>query len=345
MFGTGKRSTLRFALQVAVAVICIWIAFSGVGLERVLKILAGASPLLVALACICTLLMNMAKCTKLGLLLAPEHKVRYVTLLTAELVSVLVDVVFPLRLQEIVKAYFVGRQAGIRPSMVFGAEVVEKSVEVLFLTSVMLSIWLLVPTPEWAQWVIWVMAGVICCAVTFLSILLLRPGVVESPAARLARVKLPGASKIADIMSGLTKGLRLATRRPAVLVVVVMITFVEWVFLATALGLCAMAVNIPLGMEQLLSVLVANFLAFAVPTSTGGSVGIYELAGKSALVMIFGMDPAQALVLVVLFHAVMVGFGALTGAAALALSPFTFGGMKEAMHDPELLEKLENIKE
>ena len=50
-------------------------------------------------------------------------------------------------------------------------------------------------------------------------------------------------------------------------------------------------------------VLVANFVAFAVPTSTGGSVGIYELAGKSALTLFFGWGAERALTIVVLFHA------------------------------------------
>jgi hypothetical protein len=38
---------------------------------------------------------------------------------------------------------------------------------------------------------------------------------------------------------------------------------------------------------------------------------------------------------------VMVGFDALNGAVALALSQFSFGGMKQAMHDPELMKKLD----
>lgn len=342
MSGKSKWGGLRFILQLGVAALCLYLAFRGVHLERALEIVAGASLWLVGLACLCTLLMNMAKCVKLGLLLAPHHRVGYGTLLTAELVSVLVDVVFPLRLQEIVKAFVVGRKAGIRPSLVLGAEVVEKSVEVLFLTSVALVIWILVPTPAWADfWFTWIFIAIIVGALGLLLLVSLRPQALDGPVRRVAALRLPGAARFADMLGGVTSGLRLASGRPWVLALVVLATFVEWCFLAGALWLCAQAVSIPLGTDMLLSVLVANFLAFAVPTSTGGSVGIYELIGKSVLVMIFGMDPAQALVLVVLFHGVMVGFGALNGAVALALSQFSFGGMKQAMHDPELMKKLD----
>ena len=337
----GNWGGLRFILQVGVAVMCLILAFWGVDLKRVVEIVAGASPLLVALACLSTLLMNMVKCLKLGLLLAPHRRVGYGTLLTAELVSVLVDVVFPLRLLEIVKAFIVGRREGIRPSLVLGAEVVEKTVEVLFLTSVALTIWILVPTPAWADLFIWISSVIIAVALGALLLFSIRPEVLERPVRWVSTLSLPGAVRVADMLSGLTRGLSLAKGRPGTLGLVVLVTLVEWCFLAAALWLCARAINIPLGTEQLLGLLVANFIAFAVPTSTGGSVGIYELTGKWALVTIFGMDPTQALVLVLLFHGVMVGFGALNGAVALALSRFTFGGVREAMHDPELMEKLE----
>jgi len=337
--GTHKWGGLRFLIQVVVAVLCLILAFQGVDLRTTLEIVARASPWLVALACLSTLAMNMAKCLKLGLLLAPYKRVGYGTLLTAELTSVLVDVAFPLRLQEIVKAFMVGSRAGIHPGLVFGAELVEKCVEVLYLTSVALSIWVLVPTPLWADyWFIPIACAAIVAAAGLLLLFSRRPEMAERPARWVASRGLP---RVAEVLGSLAEGLRIAARRPGTLGLVVVVTFVEWGFLAGALWLCAHAVNIPLTSVQLLGVLVANFLAFAVPTSTGGSVGIYHLVGVKVLVWIFAMDPSQSMVLVILFHGVMAGFGALNGAVALALSSFTFRGVKEAMHDPDLMKKLE----
>ena len=67
----------------------------------------------------------------------------------------------------------------------------------------------------------------------------------------------------------------------------------------------------------------------------GERQGIYELAGKTALVRLFNMAPEQALVLVLLFHAMMVGFGALSGLVTRLASRFTLGQMREEIQQGE----------
>ena len=66
----------------------------------------------------------------------------------------------------------------------------------------------------------------------------------------------------------------------------------------------------------------------AVPASSAGSVGIYEFAGKTTLVVVFGMAAEPALALVIVFHVVMVGFGALFGVVGLLLARLSLGEIR-----------------
>lgn len=342
--GTGcpahrpDRTLLRHAASLLLSVLCLWLAFRDVPLSSTARVIGRASPWLVLLACLGTLGMNAFKCQKIGLLLSRAMSIRYRTLLAAELISVLVDVIFPFRLQELVKAFVIGRREALRPSLVLGAEIVEKTVEVLFLSSVMLALWLMLPTPDWASSLTWLFVAITGAAFAFLLLIVFRPDMLEGPIQRLQRTSLPGARRLSGSLSCMSVGFRLAADRPQAMVGVVGLTALEWGFLAASLYACALALDIHLDATQMMGALVANYLAFAVPTSSSGSVGIYELTGKAALVHLFGMDPSEALGLVVLFHAVLIGFGALSGAVALATTRISIWDVRDKVQDPLALE-------
>jgi uncharacterized membrane protein YbhN (UPF0104 family) len=164
---------------------------------------------------------------------------------------------------------------------------------------------------------------VVGLAAVALTLLTLRPALVETPLRRLATARMPAARPLSRVLLRLVQGMRLAAGRPHALLIVLALTAVEWTVLATCLGLCAAALGIEVGTAEVLAMLVAHFLSFAVPTSTSASVGIYELAGKTALVALCGMDPASALALVIVFHGVLASFGIAAGVVALVTSGVT----------------------
>ena len=57
--------------------------------------------------------------------------------------------------------------------------------------------------------------------------------------------------------------------------------------LASALWLSAASIGVHLGGWEVVGLLTANFVAFAVPSSSSGSVGIYEFTGKTMMMMLF----------------------------------------------------------
>ncbi len=331
---TTLSRVLRLVLSLAVAGLCLWIAAWDVKLDRLGQIIAGSNLWLVCIAGLLTLAMNSVKCLKLKVLLARAHRVRYSTAFAAETISVLVDVAFPFRLQELVKAYVVGKREGIRPAFVLGVEVVEKLVEVLFLVTAICALWLTRQgIPDWVAMVLWVGVALVVVAAVMLGLALGRPAALQRLVDALGELSLPGASRLADSLGRMVEGMQQADTRPITLAKVVVITGAEWVFLAAVFWTTAAAAGIHIPISGILGVLVATFLAFAAPTSSAGSVGIFELAGKATLVLLLSMEPDRALGLVILYHAVMVGFGVVGGVIGLLLAGMSLGEIKRGVQD------------
>ena len=313
------------------ALLWLWLATRGVDLGQVAKVLMGASPWYVLLAGVLSCAINCSKCLKLGILLRAVKQIPYLTLFCAETISVLVDVAFPFRLQELVKAYVVGRREGLRPSLVLGAEVVEKGVEAIFLLFAMLLLGLMWGLPPWLERTLWGGFGGLALVLAFFTLVIARPTRLQLPLARIRDRSGGITGRLCDSILQLLEGIRAAAVRPSMLLWVLALTLVDWLLLAGSLVAAAAAIGLRLGPGQQLALLVANFIAFALPTSSAGSVGIYELAGKTVLVALFGMDPEVSLALVLVFHAVMVGFGALCGLLGLALSHLSISDLRQQL--------------
>lgn len=317
------RGMIRRAAGFLIAVACLYLAFRGVNHLELTTVLRNASPTLIVAAGMLLLLMGAIKCTKLGVLLRGVRVLRYRVLFAAEMISILVDIVFPFRLQELVKAYVVGRGAGIRPSFVFGAEMVEKCVEFLCLLGVLFTLSVCHPLPLWLT--VWIRAGAAAAvaAAVFLSAVLIYPDLNERTLGWLGRLSIPGARRLRELLGSMLRGIREAAIRPMVLLRVLAITLVEWLCLAATLWVAARAAGVALSAPALLGVLAANMIAFAVPTSTSGSVGIYELAGTATLVLVFGLSHEYALAAVLALHFVMVVFGVVGGLVGLRMTHLT----------------------
>ena len=327
--GAGRAgSLLRYVLSLVIAGVCLWLALRGVDISSFGEVLAGANVWLICLAGVLSLAVSAVHCTKIRLLMANLCKLRYRTVFSAELVSILVDIVLPMRLQELVRAFIIGRGEGIRPSKVLGVQVVEKAVEMPLLLALLLSLGLSHPLPTWALSTVWM--GLAGAAVVMLALVLAvaRPRVMERPIAWLGEQKLPGASLASGAMSQVLAGMRLGTTRPMAVFTILLITLCEWAVLASSLWLSAASIEVYLGGWELVGLLTVNFVAFAVPSSSSGAVGIYEFTGKTMMMMLFGMEAEQALAVVMLAHATLIGFGIVGGLAGLVLAQVSIAEMR-----------------
>lgn len=326
-----RHRPLQYLLSLAIAGTCLWLAFREVDLRGIGQVLASASPLLVLLAGILSVAVSAVHCNKIRVLMSGAHRLRYRTVLAADLVGILVDTIFPLRLQEFAKAYVISKAEDIRPSKIIGVLVVEKTVEVPLLLAMMLSLGLYHDLPPWAQSTIWVgLAGTVLVVATLL-LAVARPSAIRRPIHWLGEKRMPGAGVISGMLEQVLEGMRLGAARPSSLVLILLITLVEWSVMGASLWIAAAAIGVYLGGWETIGLLVVTFVAFAVPAKSSGAVGIYELAGKTMMMMMFGMAAEQALAVVMLAHGTLLVFGTLAGLAGLVMAQVSMAEMRQRL--------------
>jgi len=316
--------------------ICLYLAFRGVDRAELGRVLKTASIPMLAGAGILSILMSAVKCTKLGILLRAVRTLHYKVLFAAEMISIIVDISFPLRLQELVRAYIIGRGERIPASFVLGAEMVEKCMEFLCLLGILFALSVCHPLPAWLT--LWIRAGAAAAVLMggFLALIVARPNLNDWAVNWIERIRIPGISRLCRVLDNVLRGIREAAVRPASMLWVLLVTLIEWGVLAAALWVAARAVGVALSAPQLLGVIAFNMVAFAVPASTSGSVGIYELAGTATLVLIFGFAREQALAVTLALHIVMVGFGALGGMVGLHMAHLSLSQVRREAEERKM---------
>ena len=278
-----------------------------------------------------SLVVSAIHCTKIRVLMAPIQRLRYRTVLSAELVGVLVDTIFPLRLNELVRAFVIGKSEGLRPSKILGVQVVEKAVELPLLAALILSLGLAHPLPAWALSAVYVGLAATAGMVLTLLLAVVWPALLEAPIQWLGGLNLPGAGTASRLLAQILEGMRLGATRPAAVGLILLITLVEWAVMASSLWLAAAAIGVRLDGWMTLCLLVVNFVAFAMPSKTSGAVGIYEFTGKTMMMALFGMQADQALAVVMLAHGTLLGFGVLGGLAGLVMAQVTLAEVRQQL--------------
>lgn len=321
----------RHGLSLLLAGFFLWLALRGEDLDQLTSALASASPVLLLMGGTLTLAVSGVHATRIMVLMQPEHQLRFGSVFTAELVSILVDIIFPLRLHELVRAFIIGRSEGLPASRLLGVQVVEKAVELPLLVGLMLSLWLARPLPDWTLPTIYAGLGAVALVGVLMGLVITRPTLLERPVQWIGQLDLPGAEFTARVLSELLAGMRLASSSPGRFFGVLLITIAEWALLSLALWLAVASIDVHLSPGELLGLLIASHVAFAVPSSTSAAIGIYEFAGKTMMVMLFGMTAGQALAVAVVAHATLVGFGVVGGLAGLVAAQVSISRVRRGV--------------
>jgi uncharacterized membrane protein YbhN (UPF0104 family) len=219
-----------------------------------------------------------------------------------------------------VRAYFLGRSGGISSAFIFGTECVVKVIEALLLSVALLVLSAFATMPPWATASIRLLLVMVWAAAAFLFVMVRWPSLGTIPHRLLARIQIRGVSRIGRMLTELLDGISRTAVKPSALLAVLLVTVTEWALLAAALWVAALSLGVHLTPLELLGFLVANHVAFAVPSSTSGSIGIYEATASMTLVMLFGMQHEKALAVVLVAHCIMLSVGTLGGLVGLKLA-------------------------
>jgi uncharacterized membrane protein YbhN (UPF0104 family) len=300
------------AAGAVLSIVAAWVAVRGVDLERTVEIVRRAELgwLVVAIGVI-ALQVTLRSFRWQLLLPVASHGVRptVARIVPVTLVGYLGNTVLPARLGEPLRAAVLARREGLPTAETLGSVVLERMLDTLALAAIGVTVALGIGAPGWV-----LQAGGIGLAASLAALVVvgaiahrLDPGHVATSFGPLDRIVV--------LVRGVIGGAAV-TRRPTTIARVAAISLVAWALDAALFWLAGRSIGLDIGLFGAALVSVVTVLSTAIP-SAPGYVGTFDLAAATAAGAL-GVDPASALALALVAHAITVLPVALAGALSAA---------------------------
>lgn len=309
----SRGVVLRTALGLAISGAAIYILVLSVDIPAAIQALSKASPVWI-LVMVGTVFVDIAaRAGRWRALLTPVASVAYRRVLGYTYLGYLANNVLPARLGELVRSHALGEGEGISRTTVLGTVVVERIVDTVIVVAL-----------AGLAVVILGVGGFISTAV-LLGMLFVGVLVVGLVGAIVLH-RLPGADrfiglagrwpKVVDLAARLREGLAVAAH-PRSLGVALALSAVAWgASIGTVLA-ASQAVGIELSLVQAALLSSGVALVTIVPAAPGYA-GTFELTAVE-IAKLFGIDPASALAMALLVHAMILGVTSIGGVIAFIL--------------------------
>ena len=293
------RRALAAVAGVVVSVVFGWLAIRGLNGGEVRKAIGRASPAWI-LAAVCVSVIGVAmRSERWRALFPPASRPGAVPTFWASQIGLLANNVLPVRAGELVRVLTLCRESGLRRTAVLATVGVERVFDLAAIAFLQIAIASRLPDAPVARRFTVLALAILGLTVLVVAVLAIAPArrLAGSVLVRLPLVRTRGGVVIDSLRTGLAA---LRTRQLAA--VALLWTLASWLVLAFA-GWCVLqAFDLDLPWHAALFLLVAVTFAQAVPASAG-SVGVFELAARSALVA-YGVQPEVALSAGIVLHAV-----------------------------------------
>ncbi len=310
--GTARRRS-RLLAAAAVSGLGLALAFRGADLGQVAATIVSVRWSYLLLAVPVDLAVFLAKAIKWRLILLPVRRAPVSALYSAIAVGALVANVLPFRLDELARAFFLGRRLGIPRSTVLGTILVERIVDLGMLLAAATGLVLAFGTRSGLLRGLGWLAMVAVVAGTVVAGLLAARPWLEARASKHAPASLAGRGL--GVVEGVVRGLEAfprGGRGAAVLACAVC----EWALTVRYMMLVLLAFSVPLAPSGGLLLVTAGYLSFAIPAAPGG-LGVFELLLKGSLVGGAHVEPSAALGVALVLHLLLVVPISLIGAGCL----------------------------
>jgi len=298
---------------VAVSGLALALAFRGADLGRVAATIVSAGWSYLLLAVAVDLTVFLAKALKWRLILLPVRRAPVSSLYSAIAVGALAANVLPFRLDELARAFFLGRKLEIPSATVLGSILVERIVDLGMLLLVAIGLVLAFGTRTGLGGGLpWLALLALGAATLVAGLLVVRPRLVAW-ASRHTPESLAGRGL--GVLEGLVRGLEgfpRGGRGAAVLLLAVL----EWALTVRYMMLVLRAFSVPLAPSGALLLVAAGYLSFAIPAAPGG-LGVFELLARGSLVGGAHVEPSAALGIALVLHLLLVVPISLIGAGCL----------------------------
>jgi hypothetical protein len=342
------RSHVRTLIVLAVAVALVALFLDNVDLRRVGSAIASARPAWLALS-LATMLVNLAiRALRWKYLLEPLGVTSFANAFRATAVGFAASSVLPARAGEVIRPYFLARQAPadqkgrMTATGAFATIILERLLDVVTVL-VLLALFVFVFGTELATvnptgfaLVKWAGASAAVVSGSALVVLFLLAGDPERLGRLLTRLEqvLPStvAGLIAKVAEKFARGLG-AIRRPGRLLIALAWSFPLW--LSICLGIWSVAVAFHFAIPFTGSFLMLALLVLGVAVPTPGAIGGFHEAFRVGATMFYGAPDDAAVGAAIVLHAFSILPTLILGLLFAAQEGLNLGGMRRLADQAE----------
>ena len=334
------RSRVRTILVVSVALALIALFLYNVDLWGVLAAIAAARPEWLALS-LATMFLNLSiRALRWKYLLEPLAPTTFASAFRATAVGFAASAVLPARAGEVIRPYFLARQAPtdqqgrMTATGAFATIILERLLDVVTVLLMLASLVFVFGkdlagvNPTGFALLKWAGASAAIVSITALVVLFLLAGDPERLGRTMARLEKVLPSKLAGLMASVAekfaRGLG-AIRRPGRLLVALAWSLPLW--LCIALGIWSMAMAFHFAIPFTGSFLMIALLTLGVAVPTPGAVGGFHEAYRIGATGFFGADNDIAVGAAIVLHAISVGPVIIVGLLFIVQDGLKLGGM------------------
>ena len=288
-----------------VSAVCLYLAVRQVDVPKVLHGLAAADHWLLLPASLLTILAFAIRAVRWGVLLFPLKPIRFGPLFSATMIGFMSNNVLPMRLGEFVRAWVIGRFAGIRGSAALATIVVERLFDLFSMIAIFVLTLFLAPIQN-RQFKTLVLIGLLFGVVVLAGLL-----VLHLRGQRLGEVLgrfFPRRvrPRVGAMFDNFQAGLEIF-RDPGRLAVTAGLTFLMWACFAVVIRICLASAHVVVGGQPLsisadLVLLVVIGIGIMVPSGPG-FIGTMELAAVKGLEIVGYRESGPAGSFAIIYHA------------------------------------------
>jgi len=293
---------IKFILGVLISVIGLYYAFRQINFWELWIIIKNVNFILVILAIVILLLSNIIRAWRWQILVKPIKYVSFEPAFSSIMIGYFGNSVLPFRMGEFLRAFVVADKTSLTASTAFGTIVIERILDFIGLSIVILLIMTVYPLTSVGGSII---IGVIVLSLTAFIFFFLFGGFKSSLLVKIEKLSLLRIGLLHKILLFIKNFLDGATtiRATNKLGIILLYTLIIWIMYYCSTYLATIAIGIELEWFGFGVLLISTTLAISIPAAPG-YVGTYHAAAVYILTNLFDVGRSNAQAAAIILHAV-----------------------------------------
>ncbi len=293
---------IKFILGVLISVIGLYYAFRQINFWELWISIKNVNFILVILAIVILLLSNVIRAWRWQILVKPIKDVSFEPAFSSIMIGYFGNSVLPFRMGEFLRAFVVADKTSLTASTAFGTIVIERILDFIGLSIVILLIMTVYPLTSVGGSII---IGVIVLSLTAFIFFFLFGGFKSSLLVKIEKSSLLRIGLLHKILLFIKNFLDGATtiRATNKLGIILLYTLIIWIMYYCSTYLATIAIGIELEWFGFGVLLISTTLAISIPAAPG-YVGTYHAAAVYILTNLFDVGRSNAQAAAIILHAV-----------------------------------------